>query len=84
MSTITFQAGWREELVATCAEGILVFELTMGTYHLYFPTEKRWTTQVPAWAKNRWQAFLTASERWCAAERIPLSLVDDAHVTTRK
>jgi hypothetical protein len=84
VSTINFSAQWREELVATCVEGILVFELTMGTYHVYFPTEPRWVTQVPSWATDRWQEFLTACEQWCASERMPISIVGDAHVTTRK
>lgn len=84
VSAITLTARWREELVAHCEAGILVFELTMGTYHLYFPTELRWVAQVPSWATGRWQEFLAACEQWCATNRVPISIVDDAVVTSEK
>ena len=81
MTEIRCQARWKEELVATGSAGRLVFEFMMGIPHVYFPTETRWSTQVPAWALGRWQEYRTAVESWCAAERVPFSLDDNAHVS---
>lgn len=36
MLKIKFSPRWREELVATCDEGVLIFEFTMGKNHVYF------------------------------------------------
>lgn len=81
MSEISFKPRWREELVASSADGALVFEMTFGQYHVYFPTQARWETQVPDWARPRWSEYHDACQRWCAEQRIPFTLVDDAHVT---
>lgn len=81
MSDITFAARWREELVATTAQGALVFEFTMGRPHVYFPSEARWAALAPPWARARWSEFHAACHRWCAEQRVPFSVVDDAHVS---
>ena len=84
MNKITFKPRWREELEAISHEGILVFELTMAGKHVYFPSQSRWITQVPDWAKDQWQVYMTACELWCKENRIPISIVDDAHVSAEK
>ncbi len=84
MSKISFSPRWREELVATCDEGTLIFELTMGTYHVYFPSEQRWQNAVPVWAKNKWKEFYEECSKWCSANKIPISIVNDAIVYEEK
>ncbi|HEX5051979.1 MAG TPA: hypothetical protein VFZ65_09420 [Planctomycetota bacterium] len=84
MSEITFRGRWREELVAESAEGKLVFELTMGKACVYFPSQARWLAVVPPWARERWQVYVDACRAWCGKGRIPLVVVDDAHVSEER
>jgi len=84
MSKIEFTPRWREELVATSNEGILIFELTMGKHHVYFPDETKWMESVPAWAKDKWNEYLDACSQWCSRSGIPLSVVDYAVVYEEK
>jgi hypothetical protein len=84
MTKITFKQRWREELEAISEEGILVFELTIGQNHVYFPDQDRWLAVVPAWAKDKWVIYLEACQNWCKENRIPISVVDDAHVQEEK
>lgn len=79
MGKISFAGRWREELVATSDEGILVFEFA-GARHVYFPTEERWKAQVPGWAQDKWEEYRSACIQWCAKDRIAISFVEDAHV----
>lgn len=81
---IEFAARWREELVARSPQGTLVFELTMGQLHVYFPDEARWRAVVPAWAREQWPAYRDACRAWCEAQRIPFTLVPDAHVSEER
>lgn len=78
MSYIHFNPRWREELVATSTDGILIFELTMGTMHVYFPDETKWNADAPAWAKDKWQQYVTACSEWAKNNRIPISITDNA------
>lgn len=84
MSRISFSPRWREELVASSAEGTLVFELTMGTYHVYFPDEEGWAKQVPQWAKDKWKQYFDECSNWCVINNIPISIVDQALVYEEK
>jgi len=84
MSKIHFNPRWREELVATSKEGTLIFELTMGKYHVYFPGQTIWLTSVPEWAKPKWQTYLEACQDWCAQNKIPITIVDNALVYEEK
>lgn len=81
---ITFNPRWREELVAVSDEGTLIFELTMGTLHVYFPDKDRWIASVPAWAKDRWDEYKTACTQWCNANHIPITIVSNALVYEEK
>lgn len=80
MRIITFTPRWKEELVATSSQGTLIFELTMGRYHVYFPTRERWMSSVPEWAKDAWQDYLDQCTSWCDNNKIPLTLTDNAYV----
>lgn len=84
MSMIHFNPRWREELVATSENGILIFELTMGTYHVYFPTEAKWRESVPEWAKSQWELYLNQCQQWCVQNNIPLTVVENALVYEEK
>lgn len=84
MELITFQPRWREELVAKSSNGILVFELTMGTPHVYFPDQECWKKEVPNWALPLWEEYKNAAEKWCVANRTPISIVDNALVYAEK
>jgi hypothetical protein len=79
-----FAPRWREELVVTGPLGTLVFEFTMGSKHVYFPDEARWCASVPTWAREHWQEYLAACRAWCERERVPLSVVGDAHVSEER
>lgn len=81
---IRFTARWREELVATSEEGRLIFELTMGTYHVYFPDEETWKKSVPDWAKDKWELYEQECSRWCQQQHIPISIVYNALVYEEK
>lgn len=81
---IHFTPRWREELVATSNEGKLIFELTMGTYHLYFPDLATWKKSVPEWAKDKWEYYEQECTKWCEQQRIPISIVDNALVYEEK
>ena len=50
---ISFTPRWREELLAASKEGKLIFELTIGTYHAYFPDQATWKKPVLYWAKDK-------------------------------
>lgn len=78
--SIKFNTRWKEELVATSNEGSLVFEFTMGKFHVYFPSEEMWLKSTPAWAKQKWKIYLTECEKWCAENNIPITIVDDGFV----
>lgn len=80
MNNIEFNPRWREELEAISPEGKLIFELTMGRRHVYFPDQARWLALAPEWAKDRWQLYVEACQDWCRKERIPISFVGDAHL----
>ena len=81
MGGITLTGRWREKLVAAGEEGILVFEFP-GHKKVYFPNQERWLTHVPAWAKDKQAEYLAACELWCKENRIPITVVDDTHVST--
>jgi len=77
---IHFEPRWKEELVATSKDGVLIFEMTFGVYHVYFPTAERWALLVPAWAQSQWSVFRDACSQWCTQNRIPMSIEDNAYV----
>ncbi|MBS1598168.1 MAG: hypothetical protein JST75_08070 [Bacteroidetes bacterium] len=84
MAEIQFNIRWKEELEAISDEGKLIFEITMGTLHVYFPNSKRWEVVVPGWAKEKWEIYLLACRNWCFQNRIPFTIVDDAFVHEEK
>ncbi|MBX2940673.1 MAG: hypothetical protein KF880_11440 [Ferruginibacter sp.] len=78
--SIQFQPRWKEELLATSKDGVLVFELTMGKLQVYFPDRDMWLARVPAWAKDQWEVYHNACERWCAQQGIPFTVVSNGFV----
>jgi RimJ/RimL family protein N-acetyltransferase len=67
MNQIKFNPRWKEELVTVSDEGILIFELSMGTLHVYFPDEEKWLASVPDWLKKNgrciWMPVLTGANK---------------------
>ena len=84
MHNIGLTIRWKEELVASSAEASLVFEITMGTLHVYFPDENRWKNHVLDWAKMKWNIYLEAAREWRRQSNIPISVVPDAYVYEQK
>ena len=84
MEQIIFNPRWKEELEAISDEGILIFELTMGKMHVYFPDENCWGNSVPGWATEKWELYLKACSNWCMQQNIPISIISDAHVYEEK
>lgn len=80
MMQINFQPRWREELVARCALGALVFELTMGKLHVYFPDPDLWVSSVPSWAISLRPEFEVACHRWCQSQGIPMTVTNTTFV----
>lgn len=77
---IQFEPRWREELVATSQEGNLVFELTMGQIHVYFPDENRWQKSVPEWALEKYDLYQEACKTWCESRGILFSIAENTFV----
>jgi len=84
MNNIEFRPRWREELEAISPEGKLIFEITMGKLHVFFPDESRWLASAPGWAKDKWSLYVQACEDWCRKQKIPISIVNDAHLYEEK
>ncbi|MBP6343970.1 MAG: hypothetical protein KA403_08555 [Candidatus Omnitrophica bacterium] len=83
MGKISFTGRWREELVATSDEGVLIFEFP-GHKEVYMPMAECWKDQVPAWAKDKWEEYKTACSEWCAKERLKIFFVHDSYVSEEK
>ena len=77
---ITYNARWKELLVGRIGENCFHVELSMGTLHVYFPTEKIWDDFAPPWAKGKWGTAKEAVELWCVKENTPITIDDKAWV----
>ena len=81
---ITFNPRWKEEIVATSDEGTLVFEMTMGVNHVYFPDENKWGSAAPVWAKGKWAMYAQACKNWCTNNNVPVTFATDAYMYEEK
>jgi hypothetical protein len=72
-----FQPRWKEEIVATSKRGILVFEMTMGVDHVYFPSQVKWDKDAPEWAKPLWEEYMNECIKWCNNNSVPFTLADN-------
>lgn len=77
---IDLQPRWREELVARSEQGTLVFELTMGKMHVYFPDAVLWASSVPKWAIPLRPDFESACQDWCQRQGIPMTVTGNTFV----
>ena len=80
MSTFTFQARWKEELVCTGAGGTFVLELSMGRLSAFLPTEDAWQKKAPTWARGLWPVLKLELEFWCKASKADLVIDESARV----
>jgi len=84
MLKIEFTPRWKEELVAKSQEGTLIFELTMGKDHVYFPSHIKWMDSAPEWAKDKWKEYFDGCSKWCSANNIPISVVENGWMYEEK
>jgi hypothetical protein len=84
MDIIHFQPRWKEEIVATSKRGILVFEMTMGVDHVYFPSQVKWNKDAPEWAKPLWEEYYYACTCWCVQQKMPITLADNTFMYEQK
>ena len=76
----TFTPRWKEELVCSCSAGSFVLEMPMGRISVLLPTEQKWTTVAPDWAKGHWSALRSQLAEWCARYKYPLYIDETAQV----
>lgn len=81
---IQFNPRWKEELLATSADGVLVLELTMGKLQVCFPDQNLWEANVPTWAKDKWFLYRMGCEKWCKQQGIPFTVVERGFVYALK
>ena len=84
MNQIIFNPRWKEELEAISDDGILIFELTMGKLHVYFPGQERWKECVPDWARGKWEIYLQPAAFGANKITFRSSVVDNAYVYEEK
>ena len=78
--TFSFSPRWKEEMVCSCSLGSFILEMPMGITSVYFPTEAAWQQRAPEWARPYWATIHEQLARWCARQKIPLYVKDDAAV----
>ncbi len=79
-SKVQFHPRWKEELVCTMDGKSFTIEITMGALKAYLPTESKWKASAPEWAKDQWARVQADLSAWCAQEKIPLIIEDEAWV----
>ena len=57
-----------------------VVELTMGVLTVYFPTQAKWESSAPDWARGEWERVKEELQDWCLQQKIPLVIEDSAWV----
>ncbi len=57
-----------------------ILEYSMGVETAYFPTQSKWESDAPDWAKDSWYLIRDELTQWCKEKRIPLRIQDDAYV----
>ncbi len=77
-----FTPRWKETLACASAEGEVVLEMMFIVPHVYFPTDDTWARQAPSWAKTRRAELLEELEQWCAARGVPLTVDEQAWVSS--
>lgn len=79
-TNIQFEPKWKELLECTMDGHKFTVEITMGTLAVYFPTQSKWESQAPEWAKNCWYRVKDDLSDWCKQQRIPMNIQEDAWV----
>lgn len=76
----SFQARWKEELIATAEGGSFMLELVGNPPIAYLPTETVWRNRVPDWAKELWPQLHTDLQVWCVGNGVGLAVDETARV----
>ena len=79
-SKIRFEPRWKEELVCTMDGHEFILEFTMGISTAYLPTESKWESEAPVWAKGTWVSVSEQLAAWCRMQKIPLEITENAWV----
>jgi len=69
-----FKPKWKEELVCICGKHEFTVELRMGKMHIYFPTEPKWESMAPSWAKGMWESARDQTKTWAVSQNIPFDV----------
>jgi hypothetical protein len=77
-AAIRFQQRWKELLDCITPLGTVTVEMTMGIPQVYFPSEARWRRDAPAGLADHWEVMAAACQRWCAQQKLPLTIDDNA------
>lgn len=81
---ITYQPKWKEELIGSIGENEFTIEMTMGQLYVFFPTESKWESNSPSWAKGKWNASKEAAQAWCREKKIEFTIDEQAWVDFSK
>lgn len=77
---IRYRPRWKEMLDGFYGEHQFTVELTMGVYHVYFPTEATWNRTAPDWARGLWKQARDEAEAWSLAQPYPFDVDSTAWV----
>jgi hypothetical protein len=78
MSKAVVKSRWKEEVAWECEGKTLVFEMTFGEFHVYFPTIERWQKSAPDFAKSRYEEILDDVRKWSEVNNIPFTIDEQA------
>ena len=78
--SIQYRAKWKELLVGLIGNHSFSVEMTMGTLHVYFPTEEKWNESAPQWAIGQYGIAREEVINWCSKEEIPVTFESHAWV----
>ncbi|MEJ7138602.1 hypothetical protein [Amphibiibacter pelophylacis] len=80
-SKVQFQPKWKEELVCTMDGMSFIIEQSTGVITVYFPTQTRWESLAPEWARQQWERVRADLSTWCQQQKIPFVIEDHARVS---
>lgn len=81
MKNFEFNIRWKEELDGFVDGHRFTLEITMGSLHVYFPSEETWERSAPDWAKGMWPDASEAAARWATNNSIPFEVDERAWVS---
>lgn len=77
---IEYRPRWKEMFDGFVGNNKFTVEMTMGTDHVYFPTERTWESNAPDWAKGLWSSARDEAVAWCEKNSVPFDIDQAAWV----